>query len=878
MSTPVVESTSKVLLDAAASPILIFRDGRILFANRAACSTLGSDQSTLVGSPLERWVHPDDWTKLRGWDRPGEQTHTETLRFLQAGQHAVTVEFTATPTRLEDQPAWVGTLLMPVESAASPDARAALFRTRERFKALAEHMNDFIVEISTEGTVLYVSPSCKRVLGFEADELMRNWSLNSIHPDDLERITQAIQNTLQGMIEPYIVFRARHRNGNYLWLEVSGSVVHEESGEVRSLIAVCRDITKRKEIESALQASEQRYRMLAEQMNDVVVEMLPDGRITYISPSCLPVLGYAPEELLDQIGFDWIPIEDRETAIQKFTESLSDRRPYVASFRFQHKKGYSIWLEASWNVVESADDHSLRVQAICRDFTTRKLTEDALREAESLMRQMMELVPADIYIYDVQKKCNIFHNRKTILGYQLQDLSEDPEAYYGSFVHPDDRDIFEEKSRRLAEAKDGEIIDSEHRMWHAAGEWRWIAFHDMVFKRGADGKPIQFLGYFQDVTERRQMETALRMSEQKLRTIADNMHDMVSMVDADLIFTHASPAHRVILGYDPSELVGHSVMEYVHPDDLDLVTRSAQAAYQRRDSDIIEFRFKHADGYYVWVETSGRVITDAAGNITGAVFTSRDVSERRWMQRAIVEQERLVTALQKEQELGDLMQRMMSRLSHELRTPLAVIASSTDLLEYYGQRMNETQRSERLHQIRSQIRALTGMLDNMSLVVKGMSFSSDFSASPYDLERLCKQVTEDVPKLLKATQTIDLRLSGATSQVPADEHLMRLILTHLLSNALKYSPADSVVEIEANVTAEVITLKVIDHGFGILPDERERIFEPFFRGSNINEAPGLGIGLSIVEKAVASHHGTVELNSEPGRGTQVTVKLPLDVD
>ncbi len=878
MSTPVVESTSKVLLDAAASPILIFRDGRILFANRAACSTLGSDQSTLVGSPLERWVHPDDWTKLRGWDQPSEQTLTETLRFLQAGQHAVTVEFTASPTRLEDQPAWVGTLLMPVESAASPDARAALFRTHERFKALAEHMNDFIVEISTEGTVLYVSPSCKRVLGFEADELMRNWSLNSIHPDDLERITQAIQNTLQEMIEPYIVFRARHRNGNYLWLEASSSVVREESGEVRSLIAVCRDITKRKEIESALQASEQRYRMLAEQMNDVVVEMLPDGRITYISPSCLPVLGYAPEELLGQVGFDWIPIEDRETAIQKFTESLSDRHPYVASFRFQHKKGYSIWLEASWNVVENADDHSLRVQAICRDFTTRKLTEDALREAESLMRQMMELVPADIYIYDVQKKCNIFHNRKTILGYQLQDLSEDPEVYYGTFVHPDDRDIFEEKSRRLAEAKDGEIIDSEHRMWHAAGEWRWIAFHDMVFKRGADGKPIQFLGYFQDVTERRQMETALRMSEQKLRTIADNMHDMVSMVDADLIFTHASPAHRAILGYDPSELIGHSVMDYVHPDDLDLVTRSAQAAYQRRDSDIIEFRFKHADGYYVWVETSGWVITDAAGNITGAVFTSRDVSERRWMQRAIVEQERLVTALQKEQELGDLMQRMMSRLSHELRTPLAVIASSTDLLEYYGQRMNETQRSERLHQIRSQIRALTGMLDNMSLVVKGMSFSSDFSASPYDLERLCKQVTEDVPKLLKATQTIDLRLSGATSQVPADEHLMRLILTHLLSNALKYSPADSVVEIEANVTAEVITLKVIDHGFGILPDERERIFEPFFRGSNINEAPGLGIGLSIVEKAVASHHGTVELNSEPGRGTQVTVKLPLDVD
>jgi PAS domain S-box-containing protein len=878
VSTPVSESTSKLLLDAVACPLLVFRDGHITFANLAACSALRSDQPALVGSPLERWIHPDDWTKLRGWDQPGDQTTTQTLRFLRADQQVVTAECAASPTSFEGQPAWMGTFLPPAEPAGQEDVKAALHRIRERFNILAEHMNDFIVEISTEATLLYVSPSCKRVLDFEADELRQNWSLSLVHPDDLERINQAIQAALQGKIDPYIVFRAQHRNGDYVWLEASGSVVRHESGEVRSLIAVCRDVTRRKQIEDALLASEQRYRTLAEQMNDVILELMPDGKITYVSPSCLSVLGYAPEELLDHVSFDWIPPEDRDVVTRQFMESVVDRNPYVVSFRFQHKKGYVIWLEASCTVVENAADHSLRVQAICRDFTAHKLTEDALRQAESLMRQVMELVPVDIYIYDVAEQCNIFHNRKTNLGYHLEDIAQASDAYYGQFVHPDDRAIFDDKVRRLAQAKDGEIIDSEHRMWHADGEWRWIAFHDMVFKRDADGKPTQFLGYFQDVTERRNVEAALRLSEERLRTIADNMHDMVSMVDANLIFTHASPAHRIALGYEPSDLIGHSAIEYIHPDDLELVRRSAQTAFQKRDGDMIEYRFKHADGYYVWVETSGRVMTDSAGNVTGAVFTSRDISERRWMQRALVEQERLVTALQKEQELGELMQRMMSRLSHELRTPLAVISSSTDLLEYYGQRMNETQRVERLHQIRSQIRTLTGMLDNMSLVVKGLSFSSDFSASTYDLERLCRQIIDDVPKLLKAAQTIDLRLSGPLSQVPADEHLMRLILTHLLSNALKYSPPASRVEIDVNATTEAIELKVIDHGFGILPEDRDRVFEPFFRGTNINEAPGLGIGLSIVEKAVASHHGIIELTSEPGKGTQVMVKLPLKLD
>ncbi|MBL8155677.1 MAG: PAS domain S-box protein [Anaerolineae bacterium] len=759
MSTPVSESTSKLLLDAVASPILIFRDGHILFVNRAACSKLGCDSSMLTGSPLERWIHPDDWTKLRGWDQPGEQATTETLRFLGADQAVLTTECSVNPIRFEGQPAWMGTFL-PLdearlshdETAGLEDAHAALFRIRERFDILAEHMKDFIVEISRDGTVLYISPSCKRVLGFNTEDLTRSRSLDLVHPDDVERVDQMIRTTLEGGEDHYAVLRVRHRNGSYVWLEASGSVVRQESGEIRSLIAVCRDVT------------------------------------------------------------------------------------------------------------------------------ARKLAEDALREAESMMRQVMELVPVDIYIYGVAEQCNIFHNRKTNLGYHLQDMAEGSDVYYGNFVHPDDRAIFDEKTRRLAEAKDGEIIDSEHRMWHADGQWRWIAFHDMVFKRDGDGKPTQFLGYFQDVTERREVEAALRVSEEKLRTIADNMHDMVSMVDPNLVFNHVSQAHRAALGYEPDDLIGQSAMDYVHPDDFELVLRSAQAAFQRRDGDMIEFRFKHADGYYVWMETTGRVMTDSAGNVTGAVFTSRDISERRWMQRAMVEQERLVTALQKEQELGGLMQRMMARLSHELRTPLAVIGSSTDLLEYYSQRMNETQRGERLHQIRGQVRALTGMLDNMSLVVKGLAFSSDFSASPYDLERLSRQVIEDVPKLLKATQTIDLRLNGPASRVQADEHLMRLILTHLLSNALKYSSADSLVEIEMNASAEAIELKVSDHGVGILPDERERIFEPFFRGTNINEAPGLGIGLSIVEKAVASHHGSIEVASEPGQGTRVTVKLPLNVD
>ena len=142
------------------------------------------------------------------------------------------------------------------------------------------------------------------------------------------------------------------------------------------------------------------------------------------------------------------------------------------------------------------------------------------------------------------------------------------------------------------------------------------------------------------------------------------------------------------------------------------------AALEKQQADTAEFRYRHHDGYYLWMETNGSLVLSENGKFNGAVFASRDVSERRWMQRAMLEQEKLLVMLQKEQELSALKTRMMSRLSHELRTPLAIISTSADLLDTYGKRMTETQRTERLQQIKVQIKHFTSMLDNMALVVK----------------------------------------------------------------------------------------------------------------------------------------------------------------
>ncbi|MBA3872458.1 MAG: sensor histidine kinase, partial [Anaerolineae bacterium] len=133
----------------------------------------------------------------------------------------------------------------------------------------------------------------------------------------------------------------------------------------------------------------------------------------------------------------------------------------------------------------------------------------------------------------------------------------------------------------------------------------------------------------------------------------------------------------------------------------------------------------------------------------------------------------------------------------------------------------------------------------------------------------------DLKDLLHAQHEVKLELHGEVADVNSDEQLMRLILTHVLANALKYSPPNEPILVTGELSSDSITITVQDQGMGITTEDRERIFEPFFRGINIGEVPGLGIGLSIVKDAIDSMEGSIEVDSQVGVGTTVTVKIPL---
>src|SRR3990170_1951188 len=136
--------------------------------------------------------------------------------------------------------------------------------------------------------------------------------------------------------------------------------------------------------------------------------------------------------------------------------------------------------------------------------------------------------------------------------------------------------------------------------------------------------------------KRQRTEKRLKESENLLSQITDNMQDMLSITDVDLKFTYASSSHKWILGYEPNEMLGKPIHQYIHPDDLEAAMKAIQKAAEKRSGEKIEVRVKHADGHYLSLEVIEKVLTDDDGQFVGTMLTSRDITERKEAEKKIL--------------------------------------------------------------------------------------------------------------------------------------------------------------------------------------------------------------------------------------------------
>ena len=257
----------------------------------------------------------------------------------------------------------------------------------------------------------------------------------------------------------------------------------------------------------------------------------------------------------------------------------------------------------------------------------------------------------------------------------------------------------------------------------------------------------------------------------------------------------------------------------------------------------------------------------------------KEVEERTMILKEAIQKleqtkEELDNALKREREVNSMKSRFISIASHEFRTPLATVLSSLSLVDKYSSLQDEEKRAKHIGRIKSSVRNLTDILNDFLSLNKLEEGKVFLNIEHFNLHNMIEMLLQELQGITKKGQNIELSCKhNSDCMVNLDKTLIRNILINLVSNAIKFSPEDSIIKIHAELQEKNLILSVKDEGIGIPVSDQKHLFERFFRSSNAGEIQGTGLGLSIVAHYVNLLKGTISFDSKENQGTTFFVTL-----
>ncbi|MDZ4701498.1 MAG: HAMP domain-containing sensor histidine kinase [Rhodothermales bacterium] len=237
--------------------------------------------------------------------------------------------------------------------------------------------------------------------------------------------------------------------------------------------------------------------------------------------------------------------------------------------------------------------------------------------------------------------------------------------------------------------------------------------------------------------------------------------------------------------------------------------------------------------------------------------------------------EEMRKALEQEKELSELKTRFIAMASHEFRTPLTTIHSSAELLNRFYTLWPADKIQKHLDRIESNVAHMTGLLEDVLILGRIDSGHMECHQQELDARAYLLDLMEELTMggLLNA-HSVDLTLPENGVMMTSDPSLIRMAVTNLVSNAVKYSDPGKRIVITMRSEVDTLILSVTDEGIGIPPEDVPYLFEPFHRASNVDTRPGTGLGLTVLQRAVSMHQGSITVESTLGKGTAFTIMLP----
>jgi PAS domain S-box-containing protein len=706
-----------------------------------------------------------------------------------------------------------------------------------------------------QGVYKYVSPACRSLLGYEPEELIGRSAYEFVHPDDIEIIRQAHSTILQRSDVYTVGYRIRRKDGSYIRFETTSRTVRDQrTDEVLEIIADSRDVTERELAREALQESNRRMENILERITDEFVAVDRAWRFTYVNERALRSLQrekgkrLTREELLGENMWQVLPEHVGSVFDQMYHKALHEQETV-------HFEAYSP-LSTSWyelHVYPSEEGLSIYF----RDVTESKRAQDELRESEERYRTLFDSIDEGFGIiemlYDERGRAIDYRILETNPAFERMTGFADAAGKTSLELNPDAEQYWFDTLGGVARTGEDARFES-----YAEALDRWF---DVYASRVGNEGSSKVAIVFANTTARKRAEEALRESEERYRAFFETA--AVGAAEADPLtgrFLRVNDNLCRFLGYGRDELLTTTFSEVTHPDDR---ARNSEGIAQLLRVAIPEYvtekRYLRKNGKIVWAQVAVALVRDRSGRPLHSVSIMQDITDRKRAEEALAQELRA-----KSDFLADI--------SHELRTPLTVIRGNAEVGLELG---CDCEHQEILQEVVRESSTMTRMVEDLLFLARSDSESLPLDWQLVPVTQLLGSVARRAEALVRENRAcLRTALSGG-GHVRCDPQRIEQAVLVLVENAAKYGTPGELITLSSFARQEDLLIEVTDRGPGIPPEELPHLSERYYRGEGSLEKRGSGLGLAIANSIAEAHGGRLVIESHSGKGTRVSLRLPL---
>jgi len=518
----------------------------------------------------------------------------------------------------------------------------ALEKSEKKYRDLVQNANSIIVQMDPKGFVTFFNKFAQDFFGYSEDEILGQNVIGTIVPE-----TDASGRNITTMIENIGKYPERYiknenenmcRNGERVWIAWTNKAFLDDQGRIVEILSIGNDFTEHKQMDEALRQSEEKYRTLIENIQDGVF-LIQDKKLILVNEAFARIGGYTVEEIQGKDFMKFIAPEDLEMVEDRyFRRQAGEKQPREYEFRILQKDGVT---RTVVYMTVGLFNYQGRPAALgtVKDITERKQMDEALRQSEEKYRTLIENIQDGVFVIQDRKLRFVNEAFARMGGCTVEEITG---GNFGDFVAPEDLEMVADRYVRMMA---GEDVPMEYEFYALQKDrvTRTIV-HMTVGLINYQGR-LAALGTVKDITERKQMDEALRQSEEKYRTLVENIQDGVFLIQ-DKKLKFVNEAFLKIGGYTADEIVGKEFRDFVAPEDLEMVADRYVRMMAGEDVPMeYEFRGIKKDGITRTVVHMTVGLINYQGKFV-ALGTVKDITERKQMERALAaERERLAVTL-----------------------------------------------------------------------------------------------------------------------------------------------------------------------------------------------------------------------------------------